>query len=83
MCEIGATCPNCGQVDLDSDETSCMIFAGMAYREYRCRACRALITVEVASTEPEPVPSTVSVWGRWALGGRQTALLPGDGPPID
>jgi hypothetical protein len=78
MCEIGAVCPNCGQQDLDSDERSCITLDGAAYREYRCRCCRALVNVEVPVLPP-PGPRIRSVWGQWITGGRVTVALPGDG----
>jgi predicted RNA-binding Zn-ribbon protein involved in translation (DUF1610 family) len=47
MCECHAACPNCGQVNLDEDESFCMTLDGIASREYHCHECGALITVQV------------------------------------
>jgi DNA-directed RNA polymerase subunit RPC12/RpoP len=85
MCEIGAVCPNCGQRNLDGDESSCITLEGMAYREYRCSRCTATITVTAPSGLPRPVrarrthlQTDASPWGRWRAGGGVTATLPGD-----
>ena len=53
MCDVAATCPNCGQQDLDQDEKFCLNLDGISTREYRCHLCDALITVTVrAPLEP-------------------------------
>jgi len=53
VCDVAATCPNCGQQDLDQDEKFCLNLDGISTREYRCHLCDALITVTVrAPLEP-------------------------------
>lgn len=56
MCEVKAHCPNCGQPDLDADETRCtavdsVAFHATIFREYHCHQCRAVILVQVPAAD--------------------------------